>query len=189
MANVKYTLKSGTEEVTELTIDSWFDIMAERNNLIYDINNIVTDEDTGLTSAQIVIPNSSTPANNIVLLQNDVSQVKVSAIMLQDQTDVVNTRLDTVDEILATLTGTTNESKSGSILFSDFADVDGRYEYTVSLETPYPTTNYAVSVNYSTSTNAFILTNYGSKTTSQFKIYLSAILGADESIDWVTIPY
>jgi hypothetical protein len=181
MASVKYTLKSGTEDVTGVTIDSWFDIMAERNSIVRDIAQ---------PDAPFVTFSESTSSdNNIDLLYADVSQVKVTTISLQDQTDVVNTRLQAIDEVIGTLTGTTNETKSGSILFSDFADVDGRYEYTVSFEPAYPTTNYAVSVNYSTSTNAFILTNYGSKTTSQFKIYLSAILGADESIDWVTIPY
>ena len=189
MANVKYTLKSGTEEVTELTIDSWFDIMAERNNLIYDINNIVTDEETGLSSAQIVIPNSSTPANNIVLLQNDVSQVKVSSILLQDQIDVVVSDIETINDTLATISGGTINIKAGSVIVDDFTNIEGRYSYTIAFDVAYPTTNYAISINYNTSGSGFIMTSYGSKTVDGFTIYLSGLILPGEEIDWVTIPY
>jgi hypothetical protein len=190
MASVKYTLKSGTEDVTGVTIDSWFDIMAERNSIIRDI----TQPDAPFVS----ISETTAPDNNIDLLYSDVSQVKVTTISLQDQTDVitsdvrdVNTRLDTVDEILATLTGTTDSAifKAGSVRIDDFASIEGRYEYAVAFDVAYPTTNYAVSINYNTAGSGFIMTSYGSKTIDGFTIYLSGLILPGEEIDWVTIPY
>jgi hypothetical protein len=183
MANVKYTLKSGTEDVTELTIDSWFDIMAERNSIVRDISQ----PDAPFVS----ISESTSSDNNIDLLYSDVSQVKVSAISLQDQTDVINTRIDGINEVLGTLTGTTDSvyTKAGSVRVDDFTDMEGRYGYTIAFDVAYPTTNYAVSINYNTAGSGFIMTSYGSKTVDGFTIYLSGLILPGEEIDWVTIPY
>jgi hypothetical protein len=170
MASVKYTLKSGTEDVTGVTINSWFDIMAERNNII---RNITIDGAPTMEMSEQITDDAGE------LINNDVSQLKVTTISLQDQIDVIS----------SSITGSTIEIKAGSVDIDDFANAEGRYQYTVSFEPAYATTNYAVSINYSTSSAGFIMTSYGSKTVSGFTIYVSGLINSGEQIDWVTIPY
>lgn len=170
MASVKYTLKSGTEDVTGVTINSWFDIMAERNNII---RNITIDGAPTMEMSEQITDDAGE------LINNDVSQLKVTTISLQDQIDVIS----------SSLTGSTIGTKAGSIDIDDFVNAEGRYQYAVSFEPAYETTNYAVSINYSTSSGGFIMTSYGDKSISGFTIYVSGLINSGERIDWITIPY
>jgi len=83
--------------------------------------------------------------------------------------------------------------KGGSESFNTFNLVEGNgYQLAITFDVPYPNTNYAINLAYSTANNENVFINYKSKTITGFTIMVSGQLNIEGTmpyIDWVTTSF
>jgi hypothetical protein len=99
MANVRYTLKQGTEDVTGVTTNSWFDIMNERNSLKI---NVIEPSQPIAEISDVVDSNADD------LLYNDLALLKTYTLQLQLQIDAL--KVEDVEKLVYTISGATGST-------------------------------------------------------------------------------